>query len=151
MTNITDKQASFQHPSLLKRLAIVVYDYLLIIAVCIAYGIAYIAIGKLVFSMEADRPSGLFYQIGWLATVIGFYTYFWMKGGQTTGMRAWRVQITTLDGNPPLFSQCVIRFFVSPIGWLLCLSALFDNNKQCLHDKLSKTQLILLSKEKKKA
>ncbi len=150
MTNATTNQDSLQYPSLLRRLSIVMYDYLLIIAVCITYGIIYIAIGKLVFSMEADRPSGLFYQIGWLVTVVGFYAYFWMKGGQTTGMRAWRVQITTLDGKPPQLSHCVIRFFISPIGWLLCLSALLDKNKQCLHDKLSKTQLVLLPKEIKK-
>jgi uncharacterized RDD family membrane protein YckC len=161
-----------KHPSILRRLAIVMYDCLLIIAVSIAYGIIYIVIGKfvfsieadspsglfyqfivigkLVFTMEADRPSGLFYQLGWLATVVGFYSYFWMKGGETTGMRAWRVKITDLNGNSPSLSQCIIRLFSSPIGWLLFFTALFDKNKQWLHDRLSKTQLLLLPKEPKK-
>jgi uncharacterized RDD family membrane protein YckC len=139
-----------KYPSILRRLAIVIYDYLLIIAVCIAYGIIYIVIGKFVFNMEADRPSGLFYQLGWLATVVGFYSYFWMKGGETTGMRAWRVKITDLNGNSPSLSQCIIRLFSSPVGWLLFFTALFDKNKQWLHDRLSKTQLILLPKEPKK-
>jgi uncharacterized RDD family membrane protein YckC len=139
-----------QYPSLFRRFAIIIYDYLLIIAVCIAYGIIYIAIGKLVFNMEADRPSGLFYQVGWLLTVVGFYSYFWMKGGETTGMRAWHVKITDLDGNSPSLSKCIIRIFTSPFGWLLFFTALFDKNKQCLHDRISQTQLRFLPKEKKK-
>mgnify|MGYP000111061755 CR=1 FL=1 len=146
MTDTTD----IQYPSILRRFAIVIYDYLLIIAVCIAYGVIYIIVGKFVFNMVSDRPSGLFYQIGWLATVIGFYSYFWIKGGETTGMRAWHVKITDLNGNTPSLAKCLVRLFISPIGWLLFFTAIFDKNKQTLHDRLSQTQLRLMPKEKKK-
>lgn len=142
--------ADIQHPSILRRFAIVIYDYLLIIAVCIAYGVVYIIVGKFVFNMESDRPSGLFYQIGWLATVIGFYSYFWMKGGETTGMRAWHVKITDLHGNTPSLIKCLVRLLTSPIGWLFFFTALFDDNQQGLHDRLSQTQLRLVLKAKKK-
>ena len=141
--------ADIQYPSILRRFAIVIYDYLLIIAVCIAYGVIYIIVGKFVFNMVSDRPSGLFYQIGWLATVIGVYSYFWMKGGETTGMRAWHVEITDLHGNTPSLIKCLVRLLTSPIGWLLFFTALFDNNQQGLHDRLSQTQLRLVPKAKK--
>jgi uncharacterized RDD family membrane protein YckC len=146
MTETTD----IQYPSIMRRFAIVAYDCLLIIAVCIAYGVFYIIIGKFVFNMESDRPSGLFFQVGWLATVIGFYSYFWIKGGETTGMRAWHVKITDLNGNTPNLAQCLIRLITSPIGWLFFFTALFDKNKQSLHDRLSRTQLRLIPKENQK-
>lgn len=137
-------------PSLLRRLAIIVYDLLLLVAVSMAYGLVYIGISKLLFGMSADRATGLLFQLGWLATLFGFFAYFWMRGGQTTGMRAWRVQITDQQGNPPLLTQCAARFVLAVLGWLCFFTAFFDKNKQCLHDNWSGTQLILLEKPKKK-
>lgn len=139
-----------QYPSLLRRFATINYDLLLLVPVCMLYVLTYIAIAKLIFEMPSDRPSGTLFQLGWLLTIISFFCYFWMKGGQTTGMRAWRMKIGTLDGEPPQLMQCIARFLLAPLGWLCFFTSFFDAKKQCLHDKLSKTQLILLPKEKKK-
>ena len=136
------------YPSPLRRFGVVIYDSLLIMAVSIFYGIVYIAISKLIFSVEADRPSGVLFQIGWLLTFIGFYTYFWKKGGQTTGMRAWRVKIQNKEGNSPSIQQCLLRLVTAPIGWLLFITAFFHPQQQWLHDSLSQTALVLLPKEK---
>lgn len=138
-----------QYPSLLRRFATINYDLLLLLAVSIGYGLIYIGIAKLIFGVTTDRATGLLFQLGWLFTLIGFFCYFWMKGGQTTGMRAWRIKIGTLEGNAPKLTQCLTRFVFAPLGWLFCFTSFFDPNKQCLHDKLSQTQLILLEKEKK--
>jgi len=137
------------YPSPLRRLAVVAYDSLLIITVSIFYGLVYVGISKLIFSVEADRPSGIIFQLGWLLTFIGFYTYFWRKGGQTTGMRAWRVKILDSNNDKPTNKQCLIRLITAPIGWLLFFTAYTNSNRQWLHDKLSRTQLVLLEKEKK--
>ena len=118
-------------------------------AVSIGYGLIYIGIAKFIFGMTTDRATGVFFQIGWLFTLIGFFCYFWMKGGQTTGMRAWRIQITNAAGQAPSLTQALLRFVLAPLGWLCFFSSFFDPKKQCLHDKLSQTQLILLEKEKK--
>jgi len=119
-------------------------------AVSIAYGLIYIGIAKLIFGVTTDRATGTAFQLGWLLTLTGFFCYFWMKGSQTTGMRAWRMKIVNTDGNVPTLVQCLTRFVLAPIGWLCFFTALFDTKKQCLHDKLSQTQLILLDKEKTK-
>jgi uncharacterized RDD family membrane protein YckC len=137
------------YPSILRRFAIINYDLLLLLAVSMAYGLIYIGISKLVFGIEADRATGIVFQLGWLLSLFGFYAYFWIRGGQTTGMRAWRVQIVNLENKAPSLLQCCVRFILSPLGWLLFITSFFDDKKQCLHDKLSKTQLILLSKTKK--
>lgn len=136
-------------PSLLRRFAIINYDLLLLMAVSIAYGLIYIGISKLVFGVDTDRATGLLFQFGWLFTLVGFYCYFWMRGGQTTGMRAWRVQIKSVDNNKLSLIQCVSRFFLGFIGWLFFFTYFFDAEKTLLHDKWSRTQLILLDKSKK--
>lgn len=138
-----------QYPSLLRRLGVISYDSLLIMAVSIFYGIVYLSISKLLFNVEADRPSGVIFQLGWLITFIGFYTYFWRKGGQTTGMRAWRVKILSDNGTPPTIKQCLVRLIIAPIGWLLFITAFFHPRKQWLHDSISQTHLVFLPKEKK--
>ncbi len=140
---------SHQYPSLLRRFATINYDCLLLMAVSIAYGLVYIGIAKLLFGMTSDRATGFIFQLGWLLSIAAFFCYFWIKGGQTTGMRAWRIKITNANGGPPSLKQSLLRFVLSPIGWLCCVSALFDAQKQCLHDRWSQTQLIMLEKEKK--
>lgn len=139
---------SNQHPSLIRRFAVINYDLLLLMAVSMAYGIVYIGIAKLLFGMSADRATGLLFQMGWLLTILGFFCYFWKKGGQTTGMRAWRIRITDEKGNDPMLGSLILRFFLAPLGWLLFFTAFFDKRKRCLHDSLSRTQLVLIDKEK---
>lgn len=139
-----------EYPSLLRRFATINYDLLLLVAVSIAYGLIYLGIAKLIFGVNSDRATGLLFQLGWLASIASFYVYFWMKGGQTTGMRAWRIQITNLAGDAPSLKQALLRFLLAPLGWLCFFTAFFDPQQQCLHDKLSATQLILLKQEKKK-
>lgn len=137
------------YPSPLRRFGVVIYDSLLIIAVSFIYGYIYIAISKLVFNIETDSPSGFLFQVGWLLTVISFYTYFWKKGGQTTGMRAWRIEIQSKEGHSPSIPQCILRLATAPIGWLLFATSFFHPQQQWLHDILSQTQLVLIPKPAK--
>ncbi len=133
-----------QHPSLLRRFAAMNYDCLLLMAVSIAYGLLYTGIAKLLFLMDSDRATGFLFQLGWLLSIVGFFCYFWMKGGQTTGMRAWKMKITTTQGDSPALKQCLLRFFLAPIGWLCFFTAFFNHNQYCLHDQWSQTELRLL-------
>lgn len=135
-----------KHPSLLRRFMIILYDSLLIAAVSMAYGILYMAIAKWLFQVDNDRAEGLLFQLGWLFSVVGFFCYFWIKGGQTTGMRAWKTKIVNEQNTRPSVGQCLLRILLAPIGWLLFFSSFFDSQQRCLHDIGSKTQLILLDK-----
>ncbi|MBX2807655.1 MAG: RDD family protein [Cellvibrionaceae bacterium] len=137
------------NPSLLRRIAAIGYDSLLIMAVSMAYGLLYIGLAKLFGGLDSDRPAGLGFQLGWLLTLVGFYCYFWMRGGQTTGMRAWRIQLVHRNGGSPQLIQCVIRLITALFGWTFFITALFDKHQQCLHDKWSKTRLVLIPKHQK--
>ncbi|MGH1484808.1 MAG: RDD family protein [Cellvibrionaceae bacterium] len=138
-------------PSLIRRFVILNYDSLLLMAVSMAYGLVYIGISKLLFNISTDRATGTLFQLGWLLSIFGFYYYFWTRGGQTTGMRAWRVQIISIKGsNTPTIAQCIIRFCLAAVGWALFVSYFFDNEKCMLHDRWSHTRLLIVEKETKK-
>lgn len=137
-----------QQPSLLRRFAIINYDTLLLMAVSIAYGLVYIGINKIITQSEADNAKGLLFQVGWLLSIFAFFCYFWMRGGQTTGMRAWRVQIVSVDGTAPSLSQCIVRFLLAALGWAFFFTCFFHPQQQMLHDCWSNTQLILVDKHK---
>lgn len=80
----------------------------------------------------------------WIA---GFFLWFWRRGGQTLGMRAWRLRIYSTVEEPMTWPRLFIRLFAS-LGGLGTLLVLFDfKNKQSLQDRLAKTEVLKLSKE----
>nr|WP_281182386.1 RDD family protein [Alteromonas confluentis] len=81
---------------------------------------------------------------GW---IIGFFLWFWKKGGQTIGMRAWRLRIYSTVDEPMTWSRLIVRLITS-LGGLGTLLVLFDfKNKQSLQDRIAKTEVVHLSKE----
>ncbi len=80
----------------------------------------------------------------WIA---GFFLWFWRRGGQTLGMRAWRLRIYSTVEEPMTWTRLFIRL-VASLGGLGTLLVLFDfKNKQSLQDRLAKTEVLKLTKE----
>lgn len=86
-----------------------------------------------------------------LASVIAFFTLFWIKSGQTLGMQAWRIKLVDFNGNTPSLGQALLRccgaclsIACLGLGFIWCL---VDRNKRYWHDYLSHTELILLPKK----
>ena len=80
----------------------------------------------------------------WIA---GFFLWFWRRGGQTLGMRAWRLRIYSTVEEPMTWPRLFIRLIAS-LGGLGTLLVLFDfKNKQSLQDRLAKTEVLKLTKE----
>lgn len=80
----------------------------------------------------------------WIA---GFFLWFWRRGGQTLGMRAWRLRIYSTVEEPMTWPRLFIRL-VASLGGLGTLLVLFDvKNKQSLQDRLAQTEVLKLTKE----
>ncbi len=134
------------YPPLWRRFAAILYDTFLVTAVSMGYGGIGIGVG-LALGDNAAISSTLGFQIGWLLVVLGFFCFFWMKAGQTLGMRAWRLGIVQEGTHKkPTLVQCVSRLILAPIGLGLFALPILRNDKQCLHDLASRTQVILLPK-----
>lgn len=124
-----------------RRLAAFLYDCLLLLAIFfIVTGIAIV-----LHDGEAIRHWSytlLLYLIGFF-----FFAWFWRHGGQTLGMRAWRVRIVTEHGAKPEWSQCARRYLSGTLLMPVTLIwALFDGEKKALHDRLSHTFIAVESK-----
>lgn len=139
-----------------RRLAAMVYDSLLIVALWFLTGAIYLTLQALVLGpdalrthAEAGRLDGdpLLKSLLFLAT-FGFNAYFWRRGGQTLGMQAWRIRLQSREGGRPRWTQCLLRFLGAIVSLLpLGLGywwSLWDRNGRCWHDHYSMTDVVLL-------
>jgi uncharacterized RDD family membrane protein YckC len=137
-------------PGLLRRLGAMAYDILLLLALLMMLSYPY------VWLTGGAKPGLLvktLYQIYLLAICFLFYGGFWVRGGQTLGMRTWHIKLVCNDGGPITWTIALKRF-ASALLSLLCLGlgflwVLFDRDKLAWHDRLSGTRLIRLSKNQK--
>lgn len=83
----------------------------------------------------------------WVGTwIAGFFLWFWKKGGQTMGMRAWRLRIFSTTETPMSWSRLILRLVFS-LGGIGTLLVLFDyKHKQSLQDRIAGTEVLQLSK-----
>ena len=92
----------------------------------------------------------IFFQVYLFLVLLWYFTWFWTHGGQTLGMRAWRLKLVGRHGEPVRWSQTVVRFAAAILSaaalGLGYLWALVDPQGCRWHDRLSGTQLILLPK-----
>lgn len=85
-----------------------------------------------------------------LLTAMAFFSWFWLKSGQTLGMQAWRIKLVGFDGGKPGARQVCLRCLGAALS-AACLGlgywwCLVDRKRRYWHDYLSKTELVLLPK-----
>ena len=135
-------------PGFLRRLGAMFYDSLLLLALLMMLSYPY------VWLTGGDQPGLILktaYQIYLLAIFFFYYAGFWVRGGQTLGLRTWRMQLVAKDGGPVTWAIALKRFAYAWIS-LLCLGlgflwVMYDRDKLAWHDRWSGTQLIQLPKQ----
>jgi uncharacterized RDD family membrane protein YckC len=128
-------------PGLGRRLAACLYDGLLLVAVLMVAGVAWIA-----FTRAAAPPGDWLFRAYLLAVSALFLGVFWRRG-ETLGMRAWKLRLEAMDGGPPGWGRVLLRFASAIVSWaalgLGFLWVLVDREKLAWHDRLSGTRLVL--------
>ncbi|TXY29637.1 RDD family protein [Vibrio mimicus] len=143
-----------------RRLGAWIYDALIVMAILMMAG------GVVIAALEALVAAGLISYTPYLDASdlltrhpiwnpvytaylvfvwIYFFIYFWTRGGQTLGMRAWKLHICTEEGNRISVTQALIRLATSGFG-LANLTVLFDPKKRGFHDIWAKTKIVVLPK-----
>ncbi len=129
-----------------RRLAAWAYDALLVAALAMLLTFALV----LARGGEAVPPGNPGYQLGLLALTAVFYTGFWLRGGQTLGMRAWRLRVESQDGGALRPGQALTRFAAGLISSALLGAGLFwqwvDPDRLTLYDRLTRTRVVVLPK-----
>jgi uncharacterized RDD family membrane protein YckC len=124
------READFEHSDhptvslarLPRRLAAVFYDSLLLAGVLIfasalALGLMTLLMGSEAAVLRNPLRGNPFFQTYLLLVCFFFYGGFWVRGGQTLGMRAWRLRIMRQDGRGIGWSQALLRFLTASL-WL---------------------------------
>ena len=135
---------SLEAASLVRRIAAIFYDLLLLTGVLFTISALAVWINR---GKAVDHP---LYYLALLITAFFFYGWFWTHGGQTLGLRTWRLQVIDDRGNTLTWYQSLGRFAAAWIAFLPAavglLWMLFDKESLALHDRLSKTRVVKLPK-----
>lgn len=133
--------------SLLRRLGAMLYDGLLVFAVLMLATVPFVIArgGDIV-----EPANNAVYQVTMLLVIYAFFVFFWTFGGQTLGMRAWRLRVETWEGQIPSFSQATLRFVLAlvslvPFG-LGFFWQLWDKDRLTIHDRYSGTRMVYYPK-----
>tara|TARA_B110000495_G_scaffold200880_1_gene217020 strand:+ start:462 stop:932 length:471 start_codon:yes stop_codon:yes gene_type:complete len=128
-----------------RRIAALIYDSFLILAIWMLSSIAILAATDLGESLGGPIYQGFLY-----FELMAFYLYFWTFKGQTLGMQVWRLVVIQSSGGLLNRRQAVQRFIVATpaIGCLgLGLFWIWVNpERAALHDLLTGTRVIQLPK-----
>jgi uncharacterized RDD family membrane protein YckC len=157
----TDK--SFRRAGFFRRLAAMIYDALVATAVGMLSGLIFQVVVLILFQTELLENGGFenymdYFQSSdtlqlianaWVALwIMGFFLWFWKHGGQTLGMRAWRLKIYNLkdEGNIS-YARLFLRLVMSFLGLGTLLVLLDVKNRQSLQDRVAQTEVLYLSIE----
>lgn len=144
---------------LLRRLAALLYDAFLVAAIWMLLGYMMQLIfgpdtNVLVDGQVQTDPllSNLLFVL-MLASCSAFYLWFWTRSGQTLGMLAWRIKLVNREGHLITVQQGIMRllaawpaFFFLGIGYL---AMYVDPARDTLHDKFSRTRVIVVPKSQR--
>ena len=145
-------------PKFRRRLLSLIYEFFLILAVLMIAGVVFHLIIR---DIEAAYFMPLF-QFYLLIVMGSYFVGFWTHGGQTLAMQTWKMKVVTAEGNKLEMRQAIVRYLLavsivllfSVAGVLLlgvvgvlffCVGfmwALFDRDRQFLHDRLSGTRIV---------
>lgn len=101
-------------------IAAFVYDLLLLAALSLLLaGLFLLAFGE---GYHAREPVRTLFQLSWLGMVCGYYAFSWARGGQTLGMRAWKLQLVRDDGQP-LDDKAIALRLLAGMGNTLLMGA----------------------------
>lgn len=98
-----------------RRLIAALYDGLLLIALWMVAALVDTLIGQQLLGLPRSRPLQMayFFLVG-----LGFFGWFWTHGGQTLGMRAWRLRARRSDGQPMRWLSAATRYAGMLLLWL---------------------------------
>lgn len=148
-----------------RRLIALVYDLLAVVAIVMVVGYVCQRItgGELIHT-GAQTQIAWWYQPLQGLVISAYFVVSWLRGGQTLGMRPWRLRLTGRDGERIKLPQALIRVVaagaplllleVAPwvgmrsalwavvVAWVVWFAvALIDPRRRALHDIAAGTEL----------
>lgn len=132
-----------QNTGLLRRLAAIAYDALLVAALLFLTTIPFIALRG---GEAVEIGDNAIYRAVLALVVYAFFVGFWTRPGRTLGMQSWGLQLETTDGQRPSIGRASVRFLAALLSWapagLGFLWQLWDPDRLTWHDRISGTRIV---------
>ncbi|PKF63011.1 RDD family protein [Psychromonas sp. psych-6C06] len=153
---IQEQYQSCPRANLFKRLGAYIYD-LFALAAVLMFSVIFALLVVIIFNnmglinLDAYKDIADYlsqssaFAVYLAMVIIGFYAYFWTKGGQTIGMKAWRLRVQNSDGSNISFTQALIRLATSAFGLGNIMALL--KNRNAFQDLWAECEVIVLTKE----
>lgn len=107
-----------------RRLLALVYDVVAVLAIVMVVGlICQLATGGQLINNGTQVHIAWWYQPLQAIVVAAYFMVSWLRGGQTLGMRPWRIRVVADDGTPVSVRQALIRVVVAALPLLFLLLA----------------------------
>jgi uncharacterized RDD family membrane protein YckC len=130
-------------PGILRRLAAMTYEGTLLFGVAFVSTALFLLASGGASGLEGWRHLALQVYLG--AVFAGYFLWCWLRGGQTLAMKAWHIRLVApgLERVPPgkALLRLALAALLVPSG-IGILWALFDRERQFLHDRLAGTRLV---------
>lgn len=90
------------------------------------------------------KAGSLAFQLYLVAIVFAYFTLSWWRGGQTLGMRPWRLYVLNEQDERPGFAQAALRFGTAVVSWAAVGAGVlwYLFRQRSWHDLASKTHLV---------
>ncbi len=130
-------------PGLRRRLASMAYESLLMLGVLsVSFMLPHLALG---IGFGTVLPGWVL--LAHVFLVLGaYFIWYWHHGGQTLAMQTWKIRLAAPSGAQASLARLTLRYV---LAWpsVLYLGAglfwaLFDRDRQFLHDRLAGTRLV---------
>ncbi|GLQ50249.1 hypothetical protein GCM10010872_16980 [Dyella flava] len=151
-----------------RRLIALVYDLVATLAIVMVVGLlCQLATRGQLITTGSQVHIAWWYQPLQAVVVAAYFVVSWLRGGQTLGMRPWRIRVTAGDGGRISARQALVRVLVAALPLLLLLlapalglktalwavaggwvawfaTALFAPRRRALHDLAAGTEIRLV-------
>ena len=131
-----------QLAGLSRRLTSMLYEGLVVFSILLVGFL----LPQIVFSGFGLQLSGKQLWIHVILVLMIYFVWCWLHGGQTLPMKTWKLRIISTDGDALRPLQAIFRYLLAwPSILILGIGifwALFDKDKQFLHDRLAGTRII---------
>lgn len=146
----TGSTASPAQPGFFRYIAVIIYDLFLVIA------LFFFATAILLpFNQGEAIQSSFIFPLYLLCVSFIFYGWFWTHGGQTLGLRAWKLRLLSDEQTEITWKQALIRYLTACFSWLALGLGIFwrlwQKDKKTWQDLSSKSAIVFIEDLQKQA
>ncbi len=132
-----------------RRFIALIYDVIIVASIIFVGTFIAIMLVSAIWGKQA-MEEGLLYENNLFRVYLfslwfGYYAVSWMRGGQTLGMKPWRMYVLDNKKNYIDFKQSLLRFSSGFLGLGLFLIP-FHKEKKALQDIVSSSQTLVKNK-----